>query len=147
MATKQTYAYGTTVPARKTQNEITEMFERAGAEKFGTMSAKNEQSVAFALGGKMFRIGLTVSDGTAPREIDRQWRVIYLTVKAKLVAVREGVSTIEREFLAETVMADGRTMHEWAAPQIEAMYATGRMPLPLMLEGPNPSGRKETENA
>lgn len=39
-----------------------------------------------------------------------RWRGAFLLVKAKLEAVEAGMSTIEREFLADVRMADGRTV-------------------------------------
>lgn len=55
-----------------------------------------------------------------------------LCIKAKLEAVETGISSFEEEFLAYIVLPDGSTVGEWAAPQIEQVYTTGRMP-PMML--------------
>ena len=64
-----------------------------------------------------------------------RWRALYLIVKAKLEAVEAGISTVEREFLYDIVLPDGRTAGEWIAPQIETAYQTGQMPAMLpMLE-------------
>jgi len=64
-----------------------------------------------------------------------RWRALYLIVKAKLEAVEAGISTVEREFLYDIVLPDGRTAGEWIAPQIEMAYQTGQMPAMLpMLE-------------
>ncbi|MBT9828162.1 hypothetical protein GPL19_19805 [Enterocloster bolteae] len=50
-------------------------------------------------------------------------------------AEKAGISTVEREFLYDIVLPDGRTAGEWIAPQIEMSYQTGQMPAMLpMLE-------------
>ena len=61
-------------------------------------------------------------------------RALYLIVKAKMEAVEAGISTVEREFLYDIVLPDGRTAGEWLAPQIEAAYNSGDMPalLPML---------------
>jgi hypothetical protein len=41
--------------------------------------------------------------------------------------------TIKDEFLAYTVMPDGRTVSEWLQPQLENAYQSGNMP-PLLPE-------------
>ena len=62
------------------------------------------------------------------------WRELFLLIKAKLVAVESKRITIKDEFLAYTVMPDGRTVSEWLQPQLEDAYTSGKMP-PL-LPGP-----------
>ena len=54
-----------------------------------------------------------------------------LIVKAKLEAIEAGISTIEREFLADVVMPNNQTVGQWLAPQIEQVYLSGKMP-PLL---------------
>jgi hypothetical protein len=36
-----------------------------------------------------------------------------------------------REFLADTLLQDGRTVGDWAGPQVEDAFRVGLMPLPL----------------
>jgi hypothetical protein len=57
-------------------------------------------------------------------------------IKAKLEAVAAGITTIEDEFLAHTVLPDGSTFGEWAKPQLEEAYRLGSMPTHLLIEGP-----------
>lgn len=63
------------------------------------------------------------------QEKRRKWRALSLAIKAKLESVRSGIATFEEEFLPHIVMPDGRRVIEWVAPQIEAAYQTGKMPL------------------
>ena len=57
-----------------------------------------------------------------------RWRAILLIVRAKFEAIEAGITTFEREFLADTVLADGRTLSAYIEPQLKAMYSTGNMP-------------------
>src|SRR5690606_38687520 len=52
-------------------------------------------------------------------EVRRRWRSLLLVVKAKLTAVADGISTLEREFLADMVTADGRTVEQVVRPHLE----------------------------
>lgn len=58
----------------------------------------------------------------------QQWRALALAIKAKLELVESGITTFEQEFLAHVVLPDGNTVGEWAAPQLEAIYANRNMP-------------------
>lgn len=63
----------------------------------------------------------------------QRWRSLVLLCKAKLEAVAEGLSTIEREFLADLMLPNGSTMHQNIEEKLKVMYLQGRMPsLPLL---------------
>jgi len=55
-----------------------------------------------------------------------RWRAVLMMLKAKLELVRIGVSTVEREFLADLVI-DGKTVGQMVESQIERVLA-GHMP-------------------
>lgn len=150
------YASKTEVPIERTRTEIERLVVLKGAGQF--MSAADFEGgraiVGWTSGGRMVRLAVPLPDpkdkrfvhprtrhGFSYRQYPSQrqrelweqacrarWRAVLLIVKAKFEAIDAGVSTFEREFLADTVMADGQTIGEWVAPQLESMYATGRMP-------------------
>jgi hypothetical protein len=61
-------------------------------------------------------------------------RFAYMISDGKItVAWRSNIELFEEAFMAQIIMPDGRTMSEWARPQIELAYRTGKMP-PLMIE-------------
>lgn len=68
-----------------------------------------------------------------------RWRAMVLLTKAKLEAIAMGQTTVEREFLADLYLADGRTVHQAIAADLEASYLTGKMPPLLGTGGPNGS--------
>ncbi len=63
----------------------------------------------------------------------QRWRAMLLCVKAKLELIADGESTLEREFLHDILLPNGRTVGESVLPTIAEAYATGRMP-PLLPE-------------
>lgn len=60
-----------------------------------------------------------------------RWRAMFLLVKAKFVAIELGVSTVEREFLADIALPDGSTVGARMTTQLELAYERGSMP-PLL---------------
>lgn len=143
------YARWTRVPVAQTRAEIERMLTRYGARQFfsGWDSDARAAVVGFAVLAddghpRQVRLRLPLPDPKAERSEQRRaqaeraaWRALLLVIKAKLEAVASGISTIEREFLADLMLPDGRTLGEWAAPQIAAIYATGSMPGLLLTDG------------
>lgn len=151
------YAEKTSVSVSKTKADIEELIQRFGADQFVSGYKGNVAVIGFSMASRQIRFTLPLPDkgereycftpGRGQRRTGEaalaaweqacrsRWRVLYLIVKAKLEAVEAGIRTIEREFLYDIVLPDGRTAGEWVLPQIEAAYQTGQMPAMLpMLE-------------
>jgi hypothetical protein len=144
------YAQGTEVPSDRSRAEIERMVQRFGADQFVSgWERDNRSMVGFRIHNRMVRILLPMPSRDDPmialtpsgrrrsasqiedeyaREQRRRWRSLVLVIKAKLAAVEDGISTIEREFLADVVLPNGTTLGEWAAPQIDHAYASAEMP-------------------
>lgn len=141
------YAQGTTVPPSKSQGEIAALLRKHGATKTAVAQEDRAISVFFEIEGHRVRIrfslptiGETLSalNKECPRgwwhRSDREraaiaqrraeqaererWRQLLLVIKAKLELVAEGVSTIEREFLADMLLESGQTVGEWLGPKL-----------------------------
>lgn len=132
------FAEDTSVPVGTTQGEIKDRLRKAGADQIAVFESDERSAVAFRLSAAMYRVTIPIEVGAKNRaqEERRAWRLMGLLIKSKLEAVREGATTIEREFLADMLLYDGRTVSEWAGPQIEAAQVAGRMPNQLLLGGP-----------
>lgn len=151
------YAEKTTVSVARTKADIEELVQTHGADQFVSGYKDSLAVIGFSMAGRQIRFLLPLPDkaareywytpGRGQRRTDEaahmaweqacraRWRALYLIVKAKLEAVDAGISTVEREFLYDIVLPDGRTAGEWMAPQIETAYQTGQMPAMLpMLE-------------
>lgn len=144
------YATGTNVPADRTRAELEKLLRSRGADAFmyATDDELGEQLVAFRMTGRHVKISVPIPRQDSPlftrtptgkartelqaadayeAEVRRRWRALLLVVKAKLTAVADGISTLEREFLADIVTDDGRTVGQRVAPQL----ARGTGPLAL----------------
>jgi hypothetical protein len=144
------FAATTSVPVAKSKMKIEAILERYGAEQF--MSGWNAQSavIGFTIGidGEQFRqiwFNLPMPDKSERRfthsskgmrsselahkeweqACRQRWRALALVIKAKLEAVETGISTIEDEFLAQTVMDDGRTVSQHVKEPIALSYKGG----------------------
>lgn len=110
------YAEDTSVPVERSRTEIEKELGRFGAEEFGFLNRAGVATFMFKI--KKYTIRIELSLPEAPQEQRARFRALLLVIKAKLVAVRENISTIEREFLADVVGPDGRTVMECVKPQL-----------------------------
>lgn len=145
------YASGTTVPISRSREEVEKLLKKYGASGFAYGDRGGVAIVLFEMQGRRYRMELKYPPEASFRakrtalqaqtayeaEQKRMWRALVLVVKAKLEAVKSGITTIEDEFLAHTVMANDQTVKEWVQPQIKEMYESGHMPsfLPGLPEG------------
>jgi hypothetical protein len=100
------YARRTDVPAQRTRNALENDLRRWGASQLGFNLEPGRATVAFTLAGLAVRMTVALPAEPDAAEERRRWRELYLVVKAKLVAVSAGISTLEREFLADAVVPD-----------------------------------------
>lgn len=69
-------------------------------------------------------------------ELRRRWRAQLLLIKAKLEVIAMGASTVDREFLADMLMADNKTVGQRVLPALAEAYRTGKAPtIPLLTGG------------
>lgn len=152
------YAATTTVSSEKTRLEVERTLRKYGADQFayGWDDHADRAMIGFRVTGRQIRIELPMPSSTEKRithtqtglkrsegsrqemyeqAIRQRWRALLLVIKAKLEAIDSGISTIEKEFLADVVLPDGRTLGEYVAPQLERAYAENRMP--QLLPGPS----------
>lgn len=149
------YASETSVSVEKSRMEIERTLARYKAESFAYMTAARLAKIAFVIANRQVRFELALPDpaskeftqhsrgqrtpdaalGAWEQACRQKWRALALVIKAKLEAVESGITTVEDEFLAHTVMADGRTVRETIQPQIAEQYRIGGANN-LRLEGP-----------
>ena len=142
------FARDTEVPIEKSKMEIERTLTRYGATEFLSGWKDGQAVIGFRVHDRMLRFVLPLPNKedfrrTPERHFRRndadtvraweqgqrqRWRALALVIKAKLEAVQSGISTFEREFLGNILMANGQTVYEWTAPAIKESYATGGMP-------------------
>lgn len=150
------YAQGTTVSVIQSKADIERLLTKRKAKNFAAGSTETTAVVAFELDGRMIRIEFPMPHANDPAfkltptgrerknedavgkaledECKRRWRALLLILKAKLEAIESKISTTEREFLANIVVPGGKTLGDWAAPQIKAAYESG-VNMPPLLPG------------
>lgn len=157
------YANNTSVSVEKSRAEIEAVLGRYGAESFAYATDPGRAVVGFTirdttgtrlaikmtlpLPDKSERRFTTYRNGSRtfqrdPAQAMKQWeqacrsswRSLCLVIKAKLEACAAGISTIEREFLADIVLPQGGTVGEWLSPELKSISESGRVPR-LMLAG------------
>jgi hypothetical protein len=140
------YAEGTTVSVEKSRVEVEKILSRYGATQRGVMLAESMAQIAFVVEGAKYRIDVPLPhrdpDKPPPgwhaweearRERYREshheqacrerWRAIVLMLKAKLEVISLGLSTVEREFMADMVLPNGRTASQCLPDIIRAGLA------------------------
>ena len=141
------YAENTSVPVEKSKMEIERLLMRYGATSFASGWDAERAVIQFECRKRRIKFVIPippVSDYTKTPEgrarrvelvqpaweqgCRAKWRALALIIKAKLEAVKSGVSLFEDEFVAYTIMPDGRTVGEIIHPAIEETYRTGKMP-------------------
>lgn len=147
------YAENTTVGVDRTKTEIERTLTRYGATRFYYSWEMDMASIGFEIACRSVKILLPLPNRedfrlTPTRKVRtpasqqeaweqacrQRWRALALVIKAKLEAVECGISTIEREFLADVLLPNGQTFGEWVAPQMTAI-ARGSMPRALPAGG------------
>jgi hypothetical protein len=153
------YAENTAVPVSRSKAEIEEILTRYGASSFASGWDSGRSVVQFQAKDRIIRFELPMPaqddkrfarDGrgnlrTSERRYEaweqacrQRWRCLALAVKAKLEAVESGITTFEDEFMAHIVLPGGKTLGQWARPQIADAYEHNR--LPSMLPGATADG-------
>lgn len=147
------YATTTDVPVDRSKAEIERLLQRYGASRFASGWDHESAYVMFEMGGRRIRLTLPLPDRNAKEfvltptkryaraEADAQkaweqacrsrWRALRLVIQAKLEAAETGISTLEEEFLAWTLLPNGQTVADVAIPAVQEAYLTGKMP-PLL---------------
>ena len=146
----QTYAANTEVPVTRSRDEIERTLTRFGASKFAYFSDPPFVSIAFEIRGlrvlmkmelpdrKLFERdtrGKIRTESAVTKDWEQacrqRWRTLANAIKAKLAMVDDGISTVEREFLADVMLPSGESIGDRLAPEIKAVVESGDLP-PLM---------------
>lgn len=146
-----TYAAKTEVSSQKSRMEIEHTLERYGATSFAYASQGDKAMIGFEKDGRTIRFVIPLPAKSSPefteykqgssrylrtetaaaalyeQAVKQKWRAMALMVKAKLEGVESGIVTFEQEFLAHTVLPNGKTVFEETAAGIERAYVEGHV--------------------
>lgn len=133
------YAEHTKVPVSRSRDEVERTLVRYGAKGLFVGQDEGIAVIGFRLqkDGAVRVANVKVilpiesdchSKAEFERRLRRSWRVLVMTLKAKLEAVESGISTFDKEFLADLVLGDGSTIGEFMLPQVDEVYRDGKSP-------------------
>lgn len=157
------YAKDTSVSVERSRAEIETVLSRYGADRFAYATEEGRAMIGFAIKDVTqthlaIRMTLPLPKRDERRFTHRKkysqevrttpeeqvklweqacrssWRSLALVIKAKLEACASGISTVEREFLADVMTPTGQTIGEHIRPQLQAMSERGETPR-LLLTG------------
>ena len=130
-----TYAARTKVPIDRSKKAIEDLLLRYGADQFIAGWAHAQALVQFRAHGRYVKFLLPIPERKDYRSVASweqdcraRWRALTLCIKAKLEAVEAGITSFDDEFLAHFILPNGSTVSQFLVPQIEAVYANGKMP-------------------
>jgi hypothetical protein len=141
------YASNTAVPVSRSRDEIERTLGRFGATSFAYFNQMPKVAIAFEIRGVRVVMNMILPD-RSQFELDsrgkrrtesaiekdweqacrQRWRTLANAIKAKLAMVDDGISTIEREFLADIMTPNGKTVGELLAPQVREISRGGMLP-------------------
>lgn len=145
------YAAKTTVSVGKSKAEIEWILRRYGASEFAYASGQDRAMVGFLIETHRIQIAMSMP---SPQEFVRtetgraraksviqteweracrqRWRALALVIKAKLEAVECGITSMQDEFLAYTVLPcgkhAGKTIGEIVNPAMTEILTGGNVP-------------------
>lgn len=142
------YAEGTEVSVERSITEVKRLILRYGAESFTYQETPGDIKIAFVLSHLGVQMSVEFPDAekyaftpTGKRRYDdakwaewekeckRRMRSLAAVIKAKFIAIDDGVATVEQEFLPYIVMHDGRRIGDCLIPQLGAVIG-GQAALP-----------------
>jgi hypothetical protein len=155
MKAPRRFAENTDVSAERSRSELDQLLGKFGATQRATYVDDDlgTAAVQFRMSGRMVRLevkvaritsapinrgGVSTADWIKARneQLERSaWRRLVLVVKAKLELIADGGSTFDREFLADILLPDGRTVGKALTPTLDEAYSTGDMPRFLLGTG------------
>jgi hypothetical protein len=142
------YAENTEVPVSRSFDEIKKTLTRFGADAFGYAEQGRIIMITFQIKGLRVMVRMTLPDRESyardsygrrrvdsaidrdwEKECRRLWRTLANAIKAKLAMVDDGLSSVEREFLADVVLPGGsETVADRLMPELHEIARSGALP-------------------
>jgi hypothetical protein len=150
------YASGTSVSEERSRIEIEKLLRHFGADGFLYATEGRKARIAFKHGGLAIKFTINLPEDAelqvtergrirrggvlqkaVEQETRRRWRSLGLAIKAKLVAVADGVETFEAAFMPYIMWGrSGKTIGEQMLPRVREMAQLPASEIPLLTAGP-----------
>lgn len=149
-----TYAEGTEVTIRRSQEEVTRLLKKVGAVRIVATEDEpaNAGVIMFELHARRIQVAIPYPALTERRfalrprikpetaweaEKRRLWRVAVIRLKVDLETTEGDAAAFQNRLLPYTVLPNGRTVGEMVTGAVEDAVATGTMPT-FLLGAPSP---------
>lgn len=134
------YAKNTSVPISRSKSQIEETLLRYGIEEFAIGTSPRGDGILFKKGERTFKINVPnpnpddFSTDTKYVQARRQrWRILLLSIKAKLEEIEAGLISFDDQFLSYMALPNGTTVGEFMKlPENVAKLSQTQMPKLLM---------------
>jgi len=132
----QRYAKQTKVPISRSKAQIEDTFVRYGIEEFGFGSSPRGDGVLFKNNGRVYKLNVPnpdkdnfSTDQKYEQARRQRWRILLLSIKAKLEEIEAGLVSFEDQFLAYMALPNGSTVGEFMQlPENAERLAETKMP-------------------
>jgi hypothetical protein len=130
------YAKNTSVPISRSKTQIEETLLRYGIEEFGMGVSPRGDGIIFKKGERMYKINVPnpnpvdySTDQKYEQARRQRWRILLLSIKAKLEEIEAGLISFDDQFLAYMALPDGSTVGDFMRlPENIERLAETKMP-------------------
>jgi hypothetical protein len=132
------YAQGTSVTEDRSRAQIERDLMKYGASHFGYSRTPNEANIFFTMDSLPFQLSVDLpkledfrltgagnersesgQKTELEKEVRRRWRSLAAVIKGILVAVDDGIFSLEQAMMGFIVDPSGRSLYEAAKPTLE----------------------------
>jgi len=136
------YAKNTRVPISRSKAQIEETLLRYGIKEFGMGVSPRGDGIIFKKADKMYKINVpnpNSADYSTEQKYEQarrqRWRVLLLSIKAKLEEIEAGLISFDDQFLSYMALPDGSTVGDFMRlPENADRLAKTKMPK-LLISG------------
>lgn len=136
------YAKHTAVPISRSKAQIEDTLIRYGIDEFGFGTSPRGSGILFKKDGRCYKLNVPNpnaedfnTDNQYEQAIRQRWRILLLSIKAKLEEIEAGLVSFEDQFLAYMALPDGSTVSDFMKLP-ENIKRLEKTQMPKMLMGP-----------
>jgi len=130
------YAKNTSVPISRSKAQIEETLLRYGIEEFGMGVSPRGDGILFKKEGRIYKINVPnpnredyATDIKYEQARRQRWRILLLSIKAKLEEIEAGLISFDDQFLSYLALPNGSTVSDFMRlPENANRLAQTKMP-------------------
>jgi len=130
------YAKSTNVPISRSKAQIGDTLQRYGVDEFGMGTSPRGDGIIFKKNDRIYKINVPnpnpddySTDMKYEQARRQRWRVLLLSIKAKLEEIEAGLISFDDQFLAHLALPNGTTVGDFMRlPENVERLAKTKMP-------------------